>query len=105
LEKCIKIRPDDILTKHLDIDYGKLPRQPNCPRDPWCPCSAAYTNHYYGVGGPTGRCVKNIVKKYSCPACARKRRPRLHGKKALKNRNRKRRPRQRVKKVPKKRSR
>jgi len=73
LDKCIAIKRDDISTKHLDIDYKKIPKKPKCPRDPWCPCFAAYTNYYYRVG-PKSRCVNNIVKKYKCGACSKKKR-------------------------------
>lgn len=68
LDKCIAIKRSDISTKHLDINYGEIPKKPECPRDPMCPCSKMYTNAYYKVG-PKSRCVKNIVKKYICPAC------------------------------------
>lgn len=70
LNACIKIKREDISTKHLDINYGKIPKKPKCPRDPMCPCSKFYTNAYYKVG-PKSRCVKNIVRKYVCPACRR----------------------------------
>merc|ERR1719468_239556 len=49
LDKCIAIKRDDISTKHLDIDYN------------------------YRVG-PKSRCVNNIVKKYKCGACSKKKR-------------------------------
>jgi len=68
LDACIKIKRRDISTKHLDIDYGKIPKKPKCPRDPMCPCSKFYTRTYYKVG-PKSRCVKNLVRKYVCPAC------------------------------------
>jgi len=70
LNKCIGIKKDQISTKHLDIDYKKIPKKPKCPQDPWCPCTKAYVNYYYKVG-PKKRCVNNIVKKYKCPACKR----------------------------------
>jgi len=73
LNKCIAIKRNDISTKHLDIDYKKIPKKPRCPRDPMCPCSTFYTNSYYKVG-PKSRCVKNIKKKYVCPACTKKKR-------------------------------
>jgi len=68
LDQCIKLKKKDISTKHLDINYKRIPPKPNCPKDPMCPCSKFYTNSYYKVG-PKSRCVKNLVKKYTCPAC------------------------------------
>jgi len=68
LDKCIAIKRKDISTKHLDIDYMKIPKKPKCPRDPMCPCTKFYTNSYYKIG-PKSRCVTNMVKKYKCPAC------------------------------------
>lgn len=68
LDACIKVKRSDISTKHLDIDYGKIPKKPRCPRDPMCPCSKRYVSTYYKKG-PKSRCVKNLVKKYVCPAC------------------------------------
>jgi hypothetical protein len=73
LDKCIAIKRNQISTKHLDIDYKKIPKKPRCPKDPWCPCYAAYTNYYYRVG-PKSRCVNNVVKKYKCGACIKKKR-------------------------------
>jgi len=71
LDKCIKLKKKDISTKHLDIDYKKIPKKPKCPKDKMCPCSTFYTNSYYKVG-PKTRCVKNLVKKYTCAACKKK---------------------------------
>lgn len=68
LDACIKVKRSDISTKHLDIDYGKIPKKPKCPRDTMCPCSKRYVSTYYKKG-PKSRCVKNLVKKYVCPAC------------------------------------
>jgi len=68
LNKCIAIKPKDISTKHLDIDYKKIPKKPKCPKDPWCPCTKGYLNYYFKTG-PKTRCVKNIVKTYMCPSC------------------------------------
>jgi len=73
LNKCINIKVNDISTKPLNIDYKKIPKKPKCPTDPWCPCTGAYTNFYY-KNGPKSRCVKNVVKKYSCAACKKRRR-------------------------------
>jgi len=71
LDKCIDIKREDISTKHLNVDYKKIPKKPRCPRDPMCPCSTFYTNSYYKVG-PKIRCVNNIKKNYVCPACTKK---------------------------------
>jgi len=71
LDKCIAIKRADISTKHLDIDYKKIPKKPKCPRDPMCPCTKFYTNSYYRTG-PKERCVHNKVKNYLCPACSKK---------------------------------
>merc|ERR1719336_2077553 len=73
LDKCIAIKRANISTKHLDIDYKKIPKKPKCPRDPMCPCTKFYTNSYYKVG-PKSRCVHNKVKNYLCPACKKKKR-------------------------------
>jgi len=73
LNKCINVKINSISTKPLNIDYKKIPKKPKCPTDPWCPCTQAYTNFYYRTG-PKSRCVKNVVKKYSCPACRKRRR-------------------------------
>jgi len=72
LDTCIKMKRSDISTKHLDIDYKKIPKKPKCPKDPMCPCSNFYVNSYYKVG-PKSRCVKNFVKNYICPVCKKKR--------------------------------
>jgi len=71
LDKCIAIKPKDISTKHLDIDYKKIPTKPKCPKDPMCPCSKFYVNSYYKVG-PKSRCKQNFKKNYVCPACTKK---------------------------------
>merc|ERR1719433_638713 len=73
LDKCIAIKRADISTKHLDIDYKKIPKKPKCPRDPMCPCTKFYTNSYYKTG-PKDRCVNNKVKNYVCPICKKKKR-------------------------------
>jgi len=73
LQTCINIKRKDISTKALDIDYKKIPKKPKCPKDPMCPCTKFYTNSYFKVG-PKKNCVNNIVKKYVCPICAKKRR-------------------------------
>jgi len=70
LKKCIGIKRSQISTKHLNIDYKRIPPKPKCPMDKWCPCTTAYLNEYYR--GTKSRCVKNIVSKYYCPACSRK---------------------------------
>jgi len=67
LDKCIAVKTDQISVKHLKIDYKKEPPKPVCPKDPWCPCTTAYTNQYYK--NTKFRCVKNKVKKYICAAC------------------------------------
>jgi len=63
----IAVKTDQISVKHLKIDYKKEPPKPVCPKDPWCPCTTAYTNQYYK--NTKFRCVKNKVKKYICAAC------------------------------------
>lgn len=70
LNICIGIKKSKISTKHLNIDYKKIPPKPKCPMDKWCPCTTAYLNQYYR--GTKRRCVKNIVSKYYCPACSKK---------------------------------
>jgi len=70
LKLCIGIKKSQISTKHLNIDYKKVPLKPKCPMDKWCPCTTAYLNYYYR--GTKKRCVKNIVSKYYCPACSKK---------------------------------
>jgi len=73
LDKCINVKLNSISTKPLNIDYKRLPKKPKCPQDPWCPCTGAYLNFYYRKG-PKSRCVKNVVKKYKCAACKKRRR-------------------------------
>jgi len=75
LNKCIgiKVKVNSKKTKPLNIDYKRVPKKPKCPEDPWCPCTAAYLNFYYRKG-PKSRCVKNVVKKYKCAACKKRRR-------------------------------
>jgi len=70
LDKCNNMKKAQLekMTKHLKINYKTIPPKPECPKDPMCPCSKFYTNSYYKVG-PKSRCVKNLVKKYTCPAC------------------------------------
>jgi len=68
LDKCIAIKKEQISTKHLDIDYKKVPPKPKCPKDPWCPCTKAYVMNYYKTG-PKSRCTQNMVKNYVCEAC------------------------------------
>jgi len=83
LDKCIAIKKEDISTKHLDIDYKKIPKKPVCPKDAWCPCTKAYLNYYYKTG-PKERCGKNIVKDYMCAACPKgmpKKKPKAKAKK------------------------
>jgi len=69
LDGCIKMKKPS--TKHLDIDYGKLPKKPKCPTDKMCPCSAFYVNTVYSTG-PKTRCAKNLVKSYKCVSCKAK---------------------------------
>jgi len=66
LDICIKIKRKDIDTSPLKIDYLKIPKKPKCPQDPYCPCSRAYMNRYYGKH--KWRCYNNI-KDYTCPGC------------------------------------
>jgi len=75
LDKCIKIKVkvNEKTTKPLNIDYKKIPKKPKCPQDPWCPCTGAYLNFYYKKG-PKARCIKNVVRKYKCAACKKRRR-------------------------------
>merc|ERR1719361_2143254 len=40
INNCIKMKRPS--TKHLDIDYGKIPKKPKCPRDRMCPCTSFY---------------------------------------------------------------
>jgi len=65
LDSCIKMKRPS--TKHLDIDYGKIPKKPRCPKDRMCPCSVFYVNSVYKKG-PKQRCAKNL-RKYRCPSC------------------------------------
>jgi len=69
LEGCIKMKRPD--TKHLDIDYGKIPKKPKCPLDKMCPCTPFYVNTVYKIG-PKTRCKSNMVKSYKCVACKAK---------------------------------
>jgi len=57
--------------KHLNIDYGKIPKKPRCPIDKACPCSRFYVVNAYKTG-PKSRCAKNLVRRYRCPICRRK---------------------------------
>jgi len=66
---CIKMKKPS--TKHLNIDYGKIPKKPKCPRDKMCPCTSFYVVNSYKIG-PKQRCAKNLVRKYKCPACKKK---------------------------------
>jgi len=68
LKGCIAMKRPS--TKHLDIDYGKIPPKPVCPKDPSCPCTYRYVARNYHVG-PKQRCRKNI-KTYICPICKKK---------------------------------
>jgi len=58
------------ITKHLNIDYGKIPKKPKCPKDKMCPCTSFYVVNSYRVG-PKQRCAKNLIK-YKCPACKKR---------------------------------
>jgi len=69
LDSCIKMKKPS--TKHLDIDYGKIPPKPKCPRDKMCPCTAFYVNNAY-KSGPKKRCASNLKKNYNCPVCKAK---------------------------------
>merc|ERR1719215_1652195 len=69
LNGCIAMKRPS--TKHLDIDYGKVPPKPYCPKDPRCPCTSRYVTKNYYVG-PKQRCQKNIKKNYQCPICQKK---------------------------------
>jgi len=66
---CIKMKKPS--TKHLNIDYGKIPKKPKCPRDKMCPCTSFYVVNSY-TAGPKQRCAKNLVRKYKCPSCKKK---------------------------------
>lgn len=65
LNSCIKMKRPS--TKHLNIYYGRIPKKPKCPRDPWCPCTSSYVKNVY-TKGPRSRCWKNL-RKYRCVAC------------------------------------
>lgn len=82
LNDCIKMNKSS--TKPLDIDYGKIPPKPRCPKDPSCPCSRHYVRRNYRVG-PKQRCRKNI-KSYSCAICKKKQWKRGKGRKSRKRR-------------------
>jgi len=69
IDNCIKMKRPS--TKHLDIDYGKIPKKPKCPRDKSCPCTTFYVVNSYKIG-PKQRCAKNLVRKYKCPACKKR---------------------------------
>jgi len=69
IDNCIKMKRPP--TKHLKIDYGKVPKKPKCPKDKMCPCTSFYVVNSYRVG-PKSRCAKNLVRKYKCPACKRR---------------------------------
>jgi len=69
INNCIKMKKPS--TKHLNIDYGKIPKKPKCPRDKMCPCTYFYVVNSYTVG-PKQRCARNLVRKYKCPSCKKK---------------------------------
>lgn len=69
LNGCIRMKRPS--TKHLDIDYGRIPPKPICPRDPRCPCTPDYVKKNYRVG-PKERCQKNLKSRYSCPICKKR---------------------------------
>jgi len=66
IDGCIKMKRPP--TKHLNIDYGRVPKKPRCPKDKSCPCSRFYVANAYKTG-PKSRCAKNLVKRYRCPIC------------------------------------
>lgn len=68
LKGCIELKTPS--TKHLDIDYGKIPHKPECPKDPSCPCTPHFVDKNYHIG-PKQRCQKNL-KVYSCAICKKK---------------------------------
>merc|ERR1740123_280781 len=96
IDNCIKMKRPS--TKHLDIDYGKIPKKPKCPRDKSCPCTTFYVVNSYKIGAKQSdhrqlhqdeeavyqtfghrlrqnskqRCAKNLVRKYKCPACKKR---------------------------------
>lgn len=59
LEKCIKT---PVNADHLNIDFGKIPKRPKCPKDKKCPCNAVYLKEEYNL-------KKMITKCSRCPAC------------------------------------
>lgn len=59
LEDCIKT---PVNADHLNIDYGKIPKRPKCPKDKKCPCNAAYLKEEYNL-------KKMVTKCSRCPAC------------------------------------
>jgi len=69
INNCIKMKRPS--TKHLNIDYGKIPKKPKCPRDKMCPCTTFYVVNSY-TRGPKQRCANNLRRKYKCPICKRK---------------------------------
>lgn len=69
IDGCIKMKRPS--TKHLNIDYGKIPKKPRCPKDKMCPCTTFYVVNSYRVG-PKQRCAKNLRRNYKCPACKRR---------------------------------
>jgi len=69
LDGCIKMKKPD--TKHLNIDYGKIPKKPKCPRDKMCPCTKFYVHNAFQVG-PKARCASNMIRRYRCKACKAK---------------------------------
>jgi hypothetical protein len=69
INNCIKMKKPS--TKHLNIDYGRIPKKPKCPRDKMCPCTTFYVVNSYTIG-PKQRCAKNLVRKYKCPACKKR---------------------------------
>jgi len=68
LKGCIEMKRPS--TKHLDIDYGKIPPKPVCPKDPSCPCTPHFVDKNYRIG-PKQRCLKNM-KIYNCAICKKK---------------------------------
>jgi len=73
INNCIKKKSEKEIkkmTKHLKIDYGKIPKKPKCPKDKMCPCTSFYVVNSYRVG-PKQRCAKNLIK-YKCPACKKR---------------------------------
>lgn len=70
IDGCIKMKRPS--TRHLNINYGRVPRKPRCPKDKSCPCSLFYVANAYRTG-PKSRCAKNLVRRYRCPICRGKR--------------------------------